>query len=78
MKINYPGTIEMPFRDLKPGEIFSYKDEIILMKTKALTLTNGCTVNAVNPEDGTFTCIDILDMVIPMEAELNIKGEKKI
>lgn len=78
MKINYPDTIEMSFKDLKPGEIFSYNDEIILMKTKALMLTNGCTVNAVNPEDGTFTHIEILEIVIPMDAELNVKGEKRI
>lgn len=78
MKINYPDTMEKSFRDLAPGEIFSYQEEIILMKTKALGLANGCTVNAVNPEDGTFIHIDISEMVIPMDAELNIKGEMKI
>lgn len=78
MKINYPDTIEISFVNLKPGEIFSYKDEIILMKTKILTLANGRSVNAVSLEDGTFTRIDITDMVTPIEAELNVKGEKKI
>lgn len=77
MKINYPNTMEIPFRDLKPGEVFSYNEEIILMKTKVLMLANERTVNAVSLEDGTFMCIDILDMVIPMDAELNIKGEMK-
>lgn len=78
MKINYPDTIEISFVNLEPGEIFSYKDEIILMKTKILTLANGHSVNAVSLEDGTFTRIDITDMVTPIEAELNVKGEKKI
>lgn len=78
MKINYPDTMEISFKDLKPGEIFSYKEEIILMKTKTLGLADGSIINAVSPEDGTFMRIDISEMVIPMEAELNIKGEMKI
>lgn len=78
MKINYPKMAETLFQNLEPGEIFSYKDEIILMKTKALGVIDGSIINAVNPEDGTFTRVDMLEMVIPMVAELNIKGEMKI
>lgn len=75
MKINYPVIAEKPFKDLEAGEVFSYKDEIILMKTKMLTLADGSSINAVVLEDGTFIRIDILDIVTPIKAELNIKGE---
>lgn len=73
MKINYPDTMEILFKDLEAGEVFSYKDEIILMKTRILTLANGYSVNAVDLENGTFAHIDVLDIVTPIKAELNIK-----
>lgn len=75
MKINYPDVIELFFKDLVVGEVFAYKDKIILMKTKTLTLANGTLVNAVVLENGTFMHINSLDMTTPIKAELNIKGE---
>lgn len=76
MKINRLNEIKQKsFNSLKLGEVFIWDDKIY-MKTTPIEIGNTKAVlNAVDLYNGYFETINSSDMVILMNAELNVKGE---
>lgn len=76
MKINRLNNIKQKsFSALKLGEVFIWDDKIY-MKTTPIEIGNTKVVlNAVDLSSGYFETLNGSDMVILMNAELNVKGE---
>lgn len=77
MKINRLNDVKQKcFSNLKLGEVFIWGDDKIYMKTTNIEIGNtGAMLNAVNLANGYFETINGSDMVVLMNAELNVKGE---
>lgn len=73
MTIEFKNNITIPFKDLKPGNIFMDKNQIVFYKFDSSYLPDCITaVNAINPRTGVPVCFCEDTEVFPLHGKLVI------